>query len=318
MPLDTPLADTNSPGAAALRALVDHLRATSYRFITPTPATHSRVIRRPDKARARDLRDVFGWSLPFDGDLLPAALLRVLEDADVVVRSGHDLRAKVRVSSLGDDLFLHSAFPPAGHDAVFFGPDTYRFARFLEAASDGREIGLAIDIGAGSGAGAAVLARCFRPHRLIATDVNPAALRLAAVNLAAAGIAAELQLADVLSGVDGPADLIVANPPFIAGDGDRTYRDGGDMHGARLSLDWALAGAGRLAGGGRVLLYTGSAIVEGRDPLRDALADRVDPADFSLDYAELDPDIFGDLLDAKAYQDVERIAAIGAVLTRRR
>ncbi len=37
----------------------------------------------------------------------------------------------------------------------------------------------------------------------------------------------------------------------------------------------------------------------------------------SLRYREIDPDIFGELLDEPAYREVERIAAIGAVLVKR-
>ncbi len=240
-----------------------------------------------------------------------------MKRADAVEETGAGLRARVRVSSLGGQLFLHSAFPPEQEDAVFFGPDTYRFARFLAAAADGREVQLAIEVGVGSGAGAAVVAQHFQPRRLIGADVNPAALRLAAINLAAAGVRSELMLADGLSGVTGRTDLIVANPPFIAGAGGRTYRDGGDMHGAQLSLDWTLAGARQLAPGGRLLLYTGSAIVAGRDPLREALEAGLDEAGFDTAYEELDPDIFGEQLHAEAYRDVERIAAVGVVVTRR-
>lgn len=292
------------------------LRAVDYAFITPTPATHRRVLDRPGMRRARDLRGVFGWSLPFGDDLLPAGLMAALAGADAVETTAEGLRARVRVSTLAADLFLHSAFPPSANDTVFFGPDTYRFARFLKQAADGREVRRAIEIGVGSGAGATVVARHFRPRELIATDVNPAALRLAAVNLAAAGVKADLRLTSGLDGVGGPADLIVANPPFIA-DGGRTYRDGGDMHGARLSLDWALEGVQLLAPGGRFLLYTGSSILDGRDALHEALAARLDARQFSLEYAEIDPDIFGEQLAAPAYQDVERIAAVGAVITRR-
>jgi hypothetical protein len=42
------------------------------------------------------------------------------------------------------------------------------------------------------------------------------------------------------------------------------------MHGAGLSLDWTLAAARRIEPGGTILLYTGSAIVEGRDGLKEA------------------------------------------------
>ena len=158
--------------------------------------------------------------------------------------------------------------------------------------------------------------RWRRPARLTVTDLNPQALAAARMNLEAAGLRAELRQGPSIEALDGPADVIIANPPFIAGDGDRTYRDGGDMLGARLSLDWAVEGAARLRSGGRFVLYTGSAIVDGRDALREALVSRLDPGRFSLSYEELDPDIFGGQLASKAYEGVERIAAIGAVIRR--
>ena len=43
---------------SALVALGRALRDAGYRFVTPTPETHRRVVQRPDRARARDLRDV--------------------------------------------------------------------------------------------------------------------------------------------------------------------------------------------------------------------------------------------------------------------
>ena len=57
-------------GDRALLDLLGLLKAEGYHFVTPTPATHARVLARPGKDRARDLRDVFGWSLPFEPDLL--------------------------------------------------------------------------------------------------------------------------------------------------------------------------------------------------------------------------------------------------------
>jgi len=47
----------------AIQQLLAALEARRYHFITPTPTTHARVIAR--RSEARDLRDVFGWSLPF-------------------------------------------------------------------------------------------------------------------------------------------------------------------------------------------------------------------------------------------------------------
>ena len=42
----------NPMSLTALSALVEHLRAAGYRFVTPTPATHHRVNNRPGNERA--------------------------------------------------------------------------------------------------------------------------------------------------------------------------------------------------------------------------------------------------------------------------
>ena len=302
--------------AAGVR-LLRLLREGGYRFITPAPATHRLVLKHPQNPMARDVRGALGWSLPFKADALPAEIFATLEAAGGLESHPLGYKARIRVSSLGDDLFIHSAYPPRAANAVFFGPDTYRFARLLRTVlTESGDVGHLVDIGAGSAAGAVAAARACRPSRLTVTDVNPQALAAARINLEAAGLQAELRQGPGIEALDGGADVIIANPPFIAGDGDRTYRDGGDMLGARLSLDWALGGAMRLSLGGRFILYTGSAIVEGRDALQEALARRLDPARFQLSYDEIDPDIFGGQLAATAYQGVERIAAISAVIRR--
>jgi hypothetical protein len=99
-------------------------------------------------------------------------------------------------------------------------------------------------------------------------------------------------------------------------EGDRTYRHGGDLHGARLSLDWTLAAARRLEPGGRMLLYTGSAIVGGRDALRETLERTLPDLGCTLRYREIDPDVFGEELEKPAYAEVERIAVVGAVVAK--
>jgi hypothetical protein len=71
----------------------------------------------------------------------------------------------------------------------------------------------------------------------------------------------------------------------------------------------------RLAPGGRVLLYTGSAILKGEDPLRDALVGETQRRDLRLDYREIDPDVFGEELAKPHYRDVERIALVAATIS---
>lgn len=306
------------PGQTALAALLSELRARSYRFIPPTPATHARVVGRPDKQVARGLRDIFGWSLPFTSDVLPSDMLDVLRRADAVEESGHLLKSKVRVASLDEHLFLHSAYPTSDEASVFLGPDSYRFVDFVRAELSGKGVRRLVDVGAGSGIGGLTAAGLLPGAQVTLLDTNPAALRLAAVNARHAGIEVELCEGCGIEDVRDGVDLVLANPPYIMDEQGRTYRDGGDMHGARVSLDWTLAGARRLAPGGRVLLYTGVAIVDGRDAFREALERELPALGCTLRYSEIDPDIFGEELDGPAYRDVERIAAVGAVVERAR
>lgn len=299
------------------RRLLDHLARHHYRFVTPTPATHERVLARPGREQANDLADVFGWSLPFKPSLLDDRRLQPLRDAGLVLPDGAGLlRATVRVSSLGGDLYLHSAFPTDTEDAVFFGPDSYRFADFISAELTANRQAAAriIDIGTGSGVGAIVAAQHRRDAEVVATDVNPAALRFARVNAGAANVRIEVVCGDLLEGVGGAADLILANPPYIIDDAGRTYRDGGDLLGAGVALEMTDAALGRLTPGGRFLLYSGSAIVRGEDRLHAELARRARAARRPLRYREIDPDVFGEELAKPAYREVDRIAVIAAVI----
>ena len=301
---------------AGLLRLADE---AGYHFITVTPETHRRVVERRGGEPARDLRDVFGWSIPFAPGLLEPELLRLAEDARALERRPDGrLHSLVRISSLAGRLFLHSAWPTEEEDSVFFGPDTYRFARFIEAEI--RELepgGRAVDMGAGSGPGGILAGGLLEAAEVTLIDVNPRALLLAEANAAAAGLDVETVEAGSLDGI-APADLIISNPPFIADPKGRSYRDGGDGLGTDLSLQWAVEGAALLNPGGRMLLYTGSPIVGGEDRLLGRLVEAMDEAGCTLRYEELDPDIFGEELEEPAYAEaeVERIAAVGAVISR--
>jgi methylase of polypeptide subunit release factors len=174
-----------------------------------------------------------------------------------------------------------------------------------------------VDIGAGAGVGGIVAGR-LSGARVTLGDVNPAALRLARINAAHAGVEVATRLGSGLDAVEGPVDLVIANPPFVVDEAKRAYRDGGDMHGASLSLQWTLAAAERVDPGGSVILYTGSAIVSGEDRLKRALEEELPALDCTLFYREIDPDIFGELMSEPAYREVERVAAVGAVIRKNR
>ncbi len=304
--------------------LLEALRQRNYRFVTPTPATHKRVVARGDVAM--DLRGALGWSLPFDENKIDTEICRLLRAADAIEDHGSLLKSRYRVSSLGEDLFLHSAFPTTQQDAVFFGPDSYRFAAFVRSelpAHGARE--RIVDIGAGTGVGAVAVARALDGlmgpaayGRIInSIDINAAALDLAKANVLATGVPGGygFLVSDGLTGLNEEPDCIITNPPYIADSEHRAYRDGGGMRGAGLSLRWAREAAEALAPSGVFLLYTGSAIVGGEDRLEQELREIL--AGFDVRYRELDPDVFGEELEREDYADVERIAVVGVVAVKR-
>jgi hypothetical protein len=54
--------------------------------------------------------------------------------------------------------------------------------------------------------------------------------------------------------------------------------------------------------------------VGGRDRFGEGLAEQLPQLGCTLAYSEIDPDIFGELLSGPGYEDVERVAAVGAVV----
>ena len=90
----------------ALVELLQRLDALGYGFVTPTPATHARVLARREGG-ARTLRDVFGWSLPFGRDTIRADLLDLLERGGALAAEAGRWRSAIRVSRVAGLLFAH-------------------------------------------------------------------------------------------------------------------------------------------------------------------------------------------------------------------
>lgn len=297
-----------------------HLLSEHYRFITPTPLTHERVYQRFTSPLANNLRDVFGWSMPFDHTLFPREILAGLEQAQIVEREGPLWRSTVRWSSLEDALFAHSAYPTTQADAVFFGPDSYRFAQLIDAHLQQRlePVRRAVDIGCGAGVGAVVIAQAHPEAEVLAVDINPRALRLSAVNAELAGVDnISVYHSDILGSVDGEFDLIIANPPYMNDSQQRAYRHGGGALGEALSLRIVREALPRLRKAGSLVLYTGVAMVDGHDPFFHAIQSLLADHAVGWSYRELDPDVFGEELLKPGYERVERIAVVALTVTRR-
>lgn len=307
---------------AALVELGLRLKSLDYRFTTVTPLTHSRVNARPANQWAQGLEGVFGWSRPFEPMAVPDDIFSLMQQARILIPHDRGWRSSVRASTLGEVLFFHSAYPTSDANAVFFGPDTYRFVDAIERELERRTLPVlrAVDIGCGAGPGAITLARRYPRAEVFAGDINDAALRLAAVNAAVnAAFAGAANLrpvnSNLLDDVEGGFDLIVANPPYLVDPEQRTYRHGGGSLGMDLSFHIIDAAIGRLHSGGTLILYTGAPIVDGRDAFKEEAEDKLRRAGLECRYREMDPDVFGEELLSNAYSATDRIAAV--VLTAR-
>lgn len=287
------------------------LEGQGYRFVTVTPESHRRVtLRGPSKAET--LRDIFGWNRPFDAKSLPSEVRAWLAAAGALHECSEGWRSGVRYSSLSGRLFVHSAYPTTAADAVFFGPDTYRFCRALSSTDTRR--GRLVDVACGSGAGGIVAAS--PGQSLVLADINPKALAYARVNCALAGLAnVSFVQSDILQGVEGNMGCIISNPPYLRDDAGRTYRDGGGDFGEGLAVRIVREALGRLDRGGKLCVYTGSAIVDGEDTFLRAVAPVLLSAGVTSHCDEIDPDVFGEELEHPAYARADRIAAVWLTAT---
>ena len=312
----------------ALIALGKTLQARGYRFVAITPTTHRRVLNRPEGAAT--LESIFGWNRQFEREAADPVIFDLLEKAGALEAETSRFKSRVRFATIGDLLFVHSSFPTADPDAVFLGPDTYRFVRLLRASlADVTASGplRIIDIGSGSGAGGIFAARFLTARtEPILADINQKAPRSASIWVSAfSTINAMLNdvpsiqtvFSDIFEGIEGGADIIMANPPYLIDEDRRLYRHGGGDLGISVALRIVQQSLSRLAPGGRLILYSGTPILDGADPFFDSLSPLLQLHAREYSYEEIDPDVFGEELDRHAYANTDRIAAVGLTVIKR-
>jgi release factor glutamine methyltransferase len=75
-----------------------------------------------------------------------------------------------------------------------------------------------LDVGVGSGAIALAIVDERPDASVVATDTSPEALEVAAANKLRLGLDGRIELrhGDLLAGAEGPFDLVVSNPPYVA------------------------------------------------------------------------------------------------------
>jgi SAM-dependent methyltransferase len=310
--------------------LLMHIKCQGYRFTTVTPKTHALFFSKSN-VPGKNLRDIFGWNLPFSMDSLCPALRKLMLEADIIEPIGELFRSKLRISSLGGDIFLHSSYPTEDKNAVFFGPDTYRFARFIRQSLEKYQQPLAqtnkafqkplriLDIGCGTGAGGIAAIRALPqacPYELTMNDINTAALDLMHINACAASVPVNVIAGDIFELLSEEYDLIIANPPYMHDEMSRAYRDGGANLGLDFSIRILKIAFEHLSVGGNLILYTGVAMTPQADPFLSTLVPLLASANCTWSYEEIDPDIFSEELELPAYANAHRIAAVGLVVTK--
>jgi release factor glutamine methyltransferase len=129
-----------------------------------------------------------------------------------------------------------------------------------------------LDLGVGSGAIALAIAEEHQGARVLAVDRSADALAVARANLARSFVdgRVELRRGDLLAGVAGPFDLVVANPPYVSPEEYETLQPEIRLYEPREALVGVgvgaeIAGAARdvLAPGGWLLLECGDGQAEG-------------------------------------------------------
>jgi release factor glutamine methyltransferase len=151
---------------------------------------------------------------------------RVLSEAELT-----PLRALVKRRAAGEPLqhlmgsaeFLAQTLKCDAR-ALIPRPETEELVEFLQREGKTEEcrwkVGHIVDVGTGSGCIALALASAFPEAKITAVDMSDDALALAAENAKTLGFSERITFlkSDLLSAVDGPIDLLVANLPYIPSD----------------------------------------------------------------------------------------------------
>jgi len=216
---------------------------------------------------------VCGQTQPADAvaaALAPLPLAAAVE-AGLVTPAGDGLRQGVDLEAYGDWWVVAdvpaSARPggpaaplPADHVLGVGGA-----SNMLAGATVRRPVGAALDLGTGCGVQALHLST--HAKRVTATDLSVRALRFAATTAALSGVEWELLRGDLTEPVEGRRfDLVVSNPPFVAGPGTAThaYRDSG-RPGDAVCAELVAAAPRLLAAGGTMQFLANWLHVAGQD-----------------------------------------------------
>jgi methylase of polypeptide subunit release factors len=183
----------------------------------------------PDESGFSPLSRLFRLGAPLTEAAAAEALaplrLAELERAGLVERRGALVRPSVEICSWRGLLLANDFVSPRPAPDVVLGPG--RATEMLASLTVRHPVESALDLGTGSGPQALLAAR--HAERVVGTDPNSRALRLATLNAELNGIEnVEWREGSLFEPVRGETfDLVVANPPYVVSPGSELlYRDG--------------------------------------------------------------------------------------------
>ena len=182
------------------------------------------------------------WLLAHDTDPLPAAAQQAYEDLARRRLAGEPMAYLVGRREFMGHLFRVTP------DVLIPRPDTEVLVETALQCLEGQSAPAVLDLGTGSGAIAISIALARRDARVMASDLSPAALAVAAGNaweLAASVRFVEGSWFDAVPAGEG-FELIVSNPPYVASD-DPHLRQGDVRFEPRGALTDSADGLGDLA-----------------------------------------------------------------------
>jgi methyltransferase family protein len=145
---------------------------------------------------------------------LSTRAVELLVERELAERRDGTIRAHVRVQPHDDLLIVHDLALAAGLREDYVAP-VAPGSLTLAGLTTRRSVGSTLDLGTGCGVQGLLAAR--HSDRVVAVDVNPRALELAAAGAVLSGVRnVEWRLGDFFAPVEGERfDLVVSNPPFV-------------------------------------------------------------------------------------------------------
>ncbi|HEY9482831.1 MAG TPA: methyltransferase [Micromonosporaceae bacterium] len=188
--------------------------------------------------------------------------------AGLVERVSGGLRAGLDLEPYGDAWWVVSDLPSGARPGPLRPDHVLGVGNASTTLADAvirTPVGSALDLGTGCGVQALHLST--HAQRITATDLSSRALRFAATTAALADLDWDLRPGDLTEPVRGERfDLVVSNPPFVAGPGvaTHTYRDSG-RSGDAVCAELARAASGLLTEGGTMQFLANWLHVTGED-----------------------------------------------------